>query len=306
MKILTSLDYTIAEPTAVTVGKFDGIHKGHDILTRHLLRQEERGLQSLVVTFDVSPRLRLQKDMEKQLITNDERKNLLEKQGISYLAECSFEDIMPLEPEAFIELLVQRYHMKYLVCGTDFRFGKKGRGDVTLLERLSADMGFELEVVEKLKAGEREISSTYVREEIAKGNVAKGNQLLGYEYFIWGTVVHGNHLGTKMGIPTINLIPPEDKLLPKNGVYITRVEIDHRIYHGVTNVGVKPTIHGERQVGVETHILDFDQDIYERQVCITFLKHLRDEMRFSSVVELKKQMQQDKKSAYDFFNQKKC
>ncbi|MDD6194262.1 MAG: bifunctional riboflavin kinase/FAD synthetase [Lachnospiraceae bacterium] len=306
MKILTSLDYTIAEPTAVTVGKFDGIHKGHDILTRHLLRQEERGLQSLVVTFDVSPRLRLQKDMEKQLITNDERKNLLEKQGISYLAECSFEDIMPLEPEAFIELLVQRYHMKYLVCGTDFHFGKKGRGDVKLLERLSADMGFELEVVEKLKAGEREISSTYVREEIAKGNVAKGNELLGYEYFIWGTVVHGNHLGTKIGIPTINLIPPEDKLLPKNGVYITRVEIDHRIYHGVTNVGVKPTIHGERQVGVETHILDFDQDIYERQVCITFLKHLRDEICFSSVDELKKQMQQDKKAAYEFFNQKKC
>lgn len=306
MKILTSLDYTIAEPTAVTVGKFDGIHKGHDILTRHLLRQEERGLQSLVVTFDVSPRLRLQKDMEKQLITNDERKNLLEKQGISYLAECSFEDIMPLEPEAFIELLVQRYHMKYLVCGTDFHFGKKGRGDVKLLERLSADMGFELEVVEKLKAGEREISSTYVREEIAKGNVAKGNELLGYEYFIWGTVVHGNHLGTKIGIPTINLIPPEDKLLPKNGVYITRVEIDHRIYHGVTNVGVKPTILGERQVGVETHILDFDQDIYERQVCITFLKHLRDEICFSSVDELKKQMQQDKKAAYEFFNQKKC
>ena len=303
MKILTSLDYTIEEPTAVTVGKFDGIHKGHDLLTERLLQQEERGLRSLVVTFDVSPRLRLNKDMEKQLITNEERKSLLQKQGISYLAECSFEDIMPLEPEEFISLLVERYRMKYLVCGTDFRFGKKGRGDVHLLEELSLSLGFELEVVEKLKSGERDISSTYVREEIAKGNVAKGNRLLGYEYFIWGTVVHGNHLGSKIGIPTINLIPPADKLLPKNGVYITRVEVDHRIYHGVTNVGVKPTICGERRVGVETHILDFDEDIYERQVCVTFLEHIRDEIKFSSVDELKMQMQQDKKLAYHFFNQ---
>ena len=303
MKILTSLDYTIEEPTAVTVGKFDGIHKGHDLLTERLLQQEERGLRSLVVTFDVSPRLRLNKDMEKQLITNEERKSLLQKQGISYLAECSFEDIMPLEPEEFISLLVERYRMKYLVCGTDFRFGKKGRGDVHLLKELSLSLGFELEVVEKLKSGERDISSTYVREEIAKGNVAKGNRLLGYEYFIWGTVVHGNHLGSKIGIPTINLIPPADKLLPKNGVYITRVEVDHRIYHGVTNVGVKPTICGERRVGVETHILDFDEDIYERQVCVTFLEHIRDEIKFSSVDELKMQMQQDKKLAYHFFNQ---
>ena len=303
MKILTSLDYTIEEPTAVTVGKFDGIHKGHDLLTERLLQQEARGLRSLVLTFDVSPRLRLNKDMEKQLITNEERKSLLQKQGISYLAECSFEDIMPLEPEEFISLLVERYRMKYLVCGTDFRFGKKGRGDVHLLEELSLSLGFELEVVEKLKSGERDISSTYVREEIAKGNVAKGNRLLGYEYFIWGTVVHGNHLGSKIGIPTINLIPPADKLLPKNGVYITRVEVDHRIYHGVTNVGVKPTICGERRVGVETHILDFDEDIYERQVCVTFLEHIRDEIKFSSVDELKMQMQQDKKLAYHFFNQ---
>lgn len=303
MKILTSLDCTIEEQTAVTVGKFDGIHKGHDILTKHLLLQEERGLRSLVLTFDVSPRLRLKKDMEKQLITNEERKNLLEKQGISYLAECSFEEIMPLEPEDFIERLVQQYHMKYLVCGTDFHFGKQGRGDVKLLERLSASMGFELEVVEKLKSGERDISSTFVREEIAKGNVAKGNQLLGYEYFIWGTVVHGRHLGTKIGIPTINMIPPEDKLLPKNGVYITKVEIDHRTYHGVTNVGVKPTIEGHRQVGVETHIMDFDEDVYERQVCVTFLEHIRDEMKFASVDELKKQMHRDKKVAYNYFNQ---
>lgn len=303
MEVRTSLDDTIENETAITVGKFDGIHKGHNILTKHLLNQEKNGLKSLVLTFDVSPRIQLKKDLEKQLITNEERKNLLQKQGISYLVECSFCEIMPLEPEEFVEILVRQFHMKYMVCGTDFRFGKLGRGDVNLLKQLSETIGFELEVVEKLKSGERDISSTFVREEISNGNVRKGNQLLGYEYFIWGTVVHGNHLGTKIGIPTINLIPPEDKLLPKNGVYITKVEIDHRTFHGVTNVGVKPTIDGKHQIGVETHIIDFKEDVYERQVCVTFLERIRDEIRFDSVDALKEQMHLDKKKALNYFNQ---
>ena len=111
--------------------------------------------------------------------------------------------------------------MKYLVCGTDFSFGRMGRGNAKMLEELSKTYGFTLEVVEKLQKDHRDISSTYVREEIAAGNIEKGNELLGYEYFVWGEIVHGYHLGSKMGMPTINLIPPEDKLLPKNGVYVT-------------------------------------------------------------------------------------
>ena len=305
MEVITSLDYEMKEQTAVTVGKFDGIHKGHDLLTDKIIKQENLGLKSLLFTFDVSPRIRLSKDTTKQLITNQERRNLLEKQGISYMVQCPFEEIMSYEPEEFVILLVKRFNMKYLVCGTDFHFGKMGKGDISLLRKLSERYGFQLEVVEKLKQDNRDISSTYVREEISKGNVSVANELLGYHYFIWGSVVHGRHLGTKIGIPTINLIPPNDKLLPKNGVYITLVEMEHKTYHGVTNVGTKPTVTGNGIVGVETHILDFEQDIYEKKVCVYFLEHIRDEMRFDSVEDLKNQMNIDKKKAFLYFNGKK-
>lgn len=306
MKILTSLTkQIIEEKTAVTVGKFDGIHKGHELLTANILAQKKLGFASCVVTFDVSPRIELQKDVMPQLITNEERMHLLEREGIDYLAQCSFsEEIKNLEPEEFIKLLVEHFHMAYLTCGTDFSFGRMGRGDVVLLQALAKKYDFTLEVVEKLRQDEREISSTFVREEIAAGNVKKGAELLGYPYFIWGTVVHGYHLGARMGIPTINLIPPENKLLPENGVYITEIEIDHHTYHGVTNVGVKPTVTGENRMGIETHILDFDQDVYEKEVRIVFLDHIRKEKKFASVDELFAQMAQDKKTALDFFNEK--
>ncbi len=300
---INTIQHRLEKPTAITVGKFDGIHKGHELLTNNILEKQEEGLESLVLTFDVSPRIYLEKDMQKQLITNDERVELLARKGISILAQCPFEEeIMPLEPEEFIRILVENYQMKYLTCGTDFHFGKKGRGDIYLLQELSKIYGFELEVVEKLQDDHRDISSTFVREEIAAGNVSKANELLGYEYFVWGQVVHGNHLGRKIGIPTINLIPPSDKLLPKNGVYITKVEIDHRIYHGVTNVGVKPTVDGEYPVGVETHILDFNEDVYEKMAGVTFLEHIRDELKFPSVDALCKQMRDDKEKALAFFN----
>lgn len=304
MKIITSLvNETISENTAVTVGKFDGIHKGHELLTEKLRGQKEKGLASCVLTFDVSPRIRLKKDMTKLLITNAERAHILEEEKIDYLAQCSFEkEIMQLEPEEFIRLLVENFHMKYLVCGTDFSFGRMGRGNAKMLEELSKTYGFTLEVVEKLQKDHRDISSTYVREEIAAGNIEKGNELLGYEYFVWGEIVHGYHLGSKMGMPTINLIPPEDKLLPKNGVYVTKIEIEHHIYHGVTNVGVKPTVTGENQMGIETHILDFDQDVYEKDARVVFLSHIRDEKKFDSVEELFSQMERDKKTALSYFN----
>ncbi len=302
MEILNSLYDVITEDTAITVGKFDGLHKGHELLTHKILQQEEIGLKSLVLTFDVSPRIYLKKDTEKQLITNEERAEFLQKECISYLAQCPFQDeVMPLEPEAFIALLVKNYHMKYMVCGTDFHFGKKGKGDVDLLRDLATKHGFTLEVVEKLKKENRDISSTFVREEIAAGNIAKGNELLGYPYFIWGKVVYGNHLGSKIGIPTVNLLPPKDKLLPPNGVYITEVEVDNQRYYGVTNVGIKPTIEGVRQIGVETHILDFDQDVYGESVRVTFLERIREEMRFASIDALCEQMHRDKDVAIAYF-----
>ena len=306
MKIFTSLYHNnLTEDTAVAVGKFDGIHKGHELLTQKLLQQEQRGFRPLVVTFDVSPRLQLNKDRTKLLITNEERRQLLEQEGIAYLAECPFKDeIQMLEPERFIELLMTELRMRYMVCGTDFRFGSRGRGDTALLKELSEKMGFQLEVLEKLLFEKRDISSTFVREEIAAGHVAEAEKLLGYPYFIWGTVVHGNHIGRTLGMPTINLYPPEDKLLPENGVYVTRIELEHKNYHGVTNVGVKPTVGEKNRMGIETHILDFHEDVYDKKAKVVFLERLRPEIRFNDLEELRRQMRLDKKNAAAYFNKR--
>ncbi len=304
MKVFTSLkNNRISEKTAVTVGKFDGFHRGHDLLAGKVASMKEEGYVSLVVTFDTSPRIALGDMEDGCLVTNEEKEILLEHMGIDALAICPFGDeVMHMEPEEFIRILTEQYSMKYLAVGTDFRFGYRGRGDVDLLRKLSEEMDFCLDVYDKLQEDHRDISSTYIREEIRKGNIEKANSLLGYEYFVYGTVVHGRHLGTRIGIPTINLIPPKEKLLPPFGVYVTNVEIGGRIYHGVTNVGVKPTIEGERQPGIETHIMDIRSNLYEQQVKVLFLKYLRPEKKFSSVQELKEQMEADKKAARLFFD----
>ena len=292
----------IACPTAVTVGKFDGLHRGHDLLAHRILEQKGRGLSSVVVTFDASPRVVLQGQKNRSLVTREEKKYLLERDGIEYLAECSFEDeIVHMEPEEFIRLLKDNFSMKYLAVGTDFHFGYRGRGDVDLLRRLAGEMGFELEVVEKIREDSREISSTFIREEIQKGHIKKANHLLGYPYFACGTVVHGKHLGSRLGFATINITPPPEKLLPPFGVYVTQVRIDGRTYRGVTNVGVKPTIEGERLPGIETHIFDFSGELYGERVCVSFFDFLRPEQKFSSVGALRGQVAEDEQRALAYF-----
>ena len=160
----------------------------------------------------------------------------------------------------------------------------------------------DFEEIPEIQYHSRDISSTFIREDISLGKIKEANTLLGYPYFIWGQIIHGNHIGTKMGIPTINQIPPKEKLLPPNGVYITEVEIDHRLFHGITNVGKKPTVQDMGPVGVETHILDFQGDVYEKEAKVLFLDYIRPERKFDSLDELKAQIKMDTKCALDFFN----
>ena len=303
MKTVYSIYEKITEYTAVTVGKFDGMHKGHELLAQNIKSKSAIGYKSLVLSFDVSPNLTLGKKYFGQLITNEEKQSMLEREGIDIFLQCPFEaEIKELEPEKFIELLVDNFNMKYMTCGTDFHFGKKGRGDTALLKALADKYDFELEVIDKLQANDRDISSTYIKDEILKGNVSFANSLLGYKYSLWGVVVHGNHLGRQFGLPTINLLPPDNKLLPPNGVYITEIYIDSRKYHGVTNIGTKPTVSGEKIVGVETHILDFDSDVYEKMVQVVFLEYIRPERKFENLDQLFNQMNKDKEQARNFFN----
>ena len=295
-------NYNNDSPSAVMVGKFDGIHRGHGLLTKKLTgHAKKRGLTSLAITFDISPRLKLKTDdtTDKNIITANERAMLFEKEGVEAVLELEFTDeLMSMEPEEFIRMLVDRCHMHYIICGTDFTFGHKGSGNVKLLQSLSKKLGFEVEVVEKIKDDKRDISSTYVREEILKGRIEQANSLLGYNYFVYGEVVHGRHIGTGMKIPTINMIPTSDKLLPPNGVYVSRVNIDGMLLTGVTNLGYKPTVEKEKKtLSLETHIIDYSGDLYGENIMVEFLRFIRPERKFESLDDLAKQVQNDIKAA---------
>ncbi len=289
------------EGTALTIGKFDGIHRGHKLLCQKISSVDN--LKSCIVTFENSPIKTLKDEGAAFLVTNSERIHIIEEEGIDILCMCPFDEKMMTCPaRLFVKSLCDNLNMKFMAVGSDFKFGFKGMGDVQLLKELSDEFGFELVVVEKIKKDDRDISSTYIREELKLGHIELVNEMLGYDYFVWNKVVHGAHLGHKIGIPTINLMPPKDKLVPLFGVYVTSIEIDGKIYHGVTNVGKKPTVNDTDQVSIETHILDYDGDLYDQDVKVTFLKFLRAETKFASIDELKEQMNSDKLQARKFFN----
>lgn len=304
MKYITkTLDFKIEEPTAVTLGKFDGLHRGHELLMHTVLECKEKyQVASVAFTFDIPPRSRVEEIVARVLTTNDEKQYIFEKQGIDYLIECPFtQEVMSMEPKAFIEWIATSLHMKYVVVGDDFRFGHKRAGDYHTLQEYEDVYGYKTIVLDKLKDSNRDISSTYVREKISDGNIRKANELLGYHYFIKSEILHGKKLGRRIGIPTINMILPEHKLLPPNGVYVTEVLVNDRKYMGVTNVGCKPTVSEECIVGVETYIDDFNQDLYGEKIVVAFLEFIRPEMKFSSIDELKSQMESDIQVARKYY-----
>jgi riboflavin kinase/FMN adenylyltransferase len=293
--------FHIEEPTAITLGKFDGIHRGHELLIEKLMEKKQEGLKSAIFTFDVPPKS-LAAPSVNLITTNDERMHRFSKLGIDYLIECPFtEDFMHMEPESFVKMIVDELSVKCIVCGTDFHFGYRRAGDYNTLLSLQEKLGYEAIVIPKIKEDDRDISSTFVREEIKLGNIEKANHLLGYRYFLTAPVMHGNRIGQTIGIPTINQLPDRAKLLPPNGVYVTEVYVGDYSYPGVTNVGCKPTIGDDYPIGVETHILDFSQEIYDEIVTIEFLHRVREEHRFINVEELKTQMQNDIAYARQYF-----
>lgn len=292
--IRNTTDFYIEENTVLSLGKFDGIHRGHELLLEHMAAKKSEGLSGAIFTFDIPPRRNVEHTETKVLTTNEEKMHIFEQLGIDYLVECPFtQEIMCMEAEDFIEKIVRQLHVKCMVVGEDFRFGHNRKGDYRLLIQYADQYDYEVIVVKKMQEDARDISSTFVREEIMKGNVEKANHLLGYRYFVTSVVAHGNRLGRTIGIPTINQVPPREKLLPPNGVYVTEVYIEEQKYRGITNVGNKPTVGNNNPVGVETHLLDFAGDVYDKLVTVEFISRVREERKFASVEELKTQMQSD-------------
>lgn len=292
--------------SSVTLGKFDGLHRGHQKLINLIRREQGEKNRSVIFTFDVSPRSYILHSPPKYLLTYEERRELAENLGVDILAECPFtEALMHMEPEDFVkEYLAERLHARYLAVGPDFRFGYQRRGTPELLKELGRTYGFRTEIVEKEKYKGRDISSTFVREELEKGHIEEVNQLLGYTYFTKGEIVHGRQLGRTIGIPTANLIPPVIKKLPPNGVYITESLIQGKTYQGITDVGYKPTVK-ENFLGVETYLFSCNADLYGQEAEVRFYRYLRPEIKFSSLEELKCQMLKDIEEGKSYFRLKK-
>lgn len=297
--------FHIEEQCVISLGKFDGLHRGHELLMEYIFQKKKMGLKATIFTFDISPRRGKKGQLAKVLTTNEEKLHIFRRIGIDYLVECPFTpEVMNMEPEDFIKMIVKNLNVKYMVVGTDFHFGHNRRGDFYMLQEYAPRLEYEVQVVDKMQYKGRDISSTYVREEVTLGNMEKANMLLGYKFFVQGIVVHGRHIGTQvLGIPTINIIPPENKLLPPFGVYVAEITIRGNSYQGITNVGCKPTIDGNNPIGIETHIFDFHEDVYDEKVRVKFLSRVREEIKFNSIDELKEQMKYDIIVGKKFFKQ---
>lgn len=297
--------FKIEEPTVLSLGKFDGLHRGHELLMDYVFQKKKEGLKAAIFTFDIPPKKNVEHIQTQVLTTNEEKCRLFEKIGIDYLIECPFtQEVMCMEPEAFIEMMVRQLKVKCMVVGKDFHFGHNRRGDYRMLQKYAEEFGYEVETVDKMQEDGRDISSTFVREQIMAGNMEKANALLGYGYFVEGTVLHGRKMGKAvLGIPTINLIPPKEKLLPPFGVYLSITEWNGKSYPGITNIGCKPTIEGENPTGVETHIFDFQEEIYGKEVKVSFISKIREEKKFASLDALKEQMARDVAFGKQYFRE---
>ncbi len=296
MRIISgTTEFNIEKKSAVAIGKFDGIHIGHKKLLSYILDQKQDGLLSVVFTFDPTPEEFFTGKMVYQLYTRDEKRRVFEKMGIDILIEFPLtEETARTEPEDFVRrILIDQMNADYIAAGTDVSFVDRGRGDQHLLRNLSKELSYQLELIDKVRIDGSEVSSTRVRNEVSDGNMRMVKRLLGSNYSVSGIVEHGRHLGHTIGIPTVNLLPPIDKLLPPYGVYSSKVHVGEKIYDGMTNIGRKPTISEEEQVGVETYIFDFDGDLYGEFIEVELLRFMRPEIKFGSIEELKAQIESD-------------
>lgn len=300
-------EFHIDEPTVVSIGKFDGLHRGHKKLLREMFHWKERGFKVAIFTFSTPPGTLVKGKMQTMIMTNPEREDLLRMAGVDYLVEYPFdEEVCRMAPEEFVaEILTGKMNAEVIVTGPDCHFGYKAAGDKELLEKLAPKYGYRFFAVDKARDGDRIISSSYIREMLAEGRIEKANELLGYSYFVEGTVEHGNSLGHSRLYPTANLVPPKEKHLPKFGVYASRVTADGKQYGGITNVGRKPTIEGENPAGVETYLYDFEGNLYEKQIRVELLHFVRPEMKFSSIEELKEQLNRDIEECRGYLDQRK-
>ncbi len=287
----------------ISIGIFDGVHKGHAaIFNRARQRAAELEGESVIVTFWPHPRLVLGSDTSqlKFLTTMDEKKMLIEKHEIDHLIILEFtREFSRLPACRFIkEYLVDGVGLKHLVFGYDHHFGHKREGNFENLKGCAAVYNFSLEQLEPVMEADHRISSSAIREALLTGNVRLAGDLLSYLYMIEGRIVGGKQVGRIIGFPTANIeLFDSHKLIPADGVYAVEVVMGQRVYKGMMNIGFRPTISKGKEKTMETHIIDFEGDIYNQNISIRFVERIRNEQRFSSLDQLKEQIARDKVDA---------
>ncbi|MBQ7432763.1 MAG: bifunctional riboflavin kinase/FAD synthetase [Lachnospiraceae bacterium] len=306
MRQINTEHFQLPRRTVITLGKFDGLHLGHRKLIHTLQSCKKEELDSVVFTFSVPPASIVQGTRSGQLMTGAERTAALEQAGIDYLISYPCDQkLIHMSAENFIcEILVGKCQAAVIVVGTDCHFGYQRRGDVGMLRQYADQYDYQVVVVDKEidpVSGE-EISSTLIKRELLAGNMEHANAMLGYPYSYRGEVVHGKQLGRTLGIPTMNVYPDEEKIVPPAGVYCAKAEIDGCIYKGIANIGYKPTVTEEHRLLLETFLFDFHADVYGKEIAVMLYFFVRAEQKFAGIPELQRQMTADIRSGREYFD----
>ncbi len=296
---------TLAAPISnavITMGSFDGVHKGHRIILEQVVEEAARiNGESVLITFDQHPRVVLRKNSTplKLLTTPEERRDIFQQAGIRHLLCLTFDaHLAAIEAEEFIRtVFVQHLHARKIIMGYGHRFGKGGKGDYTLLEAKGREYGFETAMIPMQDLENNMISSTLIRHFLEVGDVSRANTYLGYSYRLSGSITQGSKIGKSIGFPTANITPSyPDKLIPGDGVYAVKARLGFENHHGMMNIGIRPTVGGSVKT-IEVHLFDFNRDVYGEQITITFEQRIRDEKKFNSIEELREQLFLDKQKA---------
>jgi riboflavin kinase/FMN adenylyltransferase len=291
--------FEIPVKSVITIGAFDGVHRGHqDILARLKAKAQELAATSLVITFWPHPSHVLGSKPLKLINTLDEKKRLIQQSGVDKVVVIPFTlEFSRMDSFTFIkEYLIEQFGMKFFLLGYNHHFGSDRQNDIHVIKEFGIQHGFEATKAEPVEISGEKVSSTKIRHALTEGNVELANSFLGYQFFITGNVGRGQMLGRTIGFPTANIVvDDEHKLIPKDGVYAVRTEINGKIFSGMLNIGHRPTVNKDKlHKTIEVNIFDFNDDIYEESVRVFFVKRIRDEVKFNGIESLRIQLANDR------------
>ena len=289
--------------TAVALGVFDGVHIGHQAVIGQAVNGIEQGLKPIVFTFDMAYQKPFNKQGQDLILSERLKWEKFSSLGVDTVLNIRFDSVKDISPEVFVkEILIDTLRAKQIVCGFDFRFGKGAAGNPELLRRLCQEADVTLIVVPPMMDEGETVSSTRIRDHLKAGEIEIANRLLGYDYTIDMAVIDGYKNGRRLGFPTINQAFESDQLIPCYGVYASRVLVDGKVYGGVTNIGVKPTVAGERNPLAETYIIGYHNNLYGRQIPVSLFAYLRPEKKFDNFTILSETVNRDIAAVKQMFN----